>query len=162
MKTARYVGTVRASLLTLGASKCSALWKRPKTYLGEVVSTAVEGSGRRCNVRLERQGDDGLQYGDEHKGPCPFGVGDVHPGRAADGWWQGGGEAFALVVSARRGGKGRLAGWVVVGVGSKVAVERLTSQEGCARLVARNFGKGVSRRWRLGHGDIKSVLGEAW
>jgi hypothetical protein len=67
------------------------------------------------------------------------------------------------VVSAGRRSEGRLAGCVLVVVGGVVAVERLTSQEGCARLVVSNFGEGVSRGLRLEHGDIKSVLlGEAW
>lgn len=67
------------------------------------------------------------------------------------------------MVTTRRGVEGGLARLlVVVGVGRIVAVKRLTSQKGCARLVVSNFGEGVSRGQRLGQGDIKSVLGEAW
>ena len=75
------------------------------------------------------------------------------------------------MVSARRNGVGGLAsgrvaagGGVVVGVGSVIAVERLASQEGCARLVVSNFGEGVSRVQRLGYGNIKKSYGggEAW
>ena len=97
------------------------------------------------DVRLEGKGDTGLENGGYHECPSPPAVRHVHPGSAADSWRQGGGEALAVVISSGRrvGGMRRRALGLVrrVGVGSEVSVEWLSSQEGCARLVMRNFGR---------------------
>lgn len=114
------------------------------------------------NIRLEGQGNDGLDNGREHKSPCPPGVGNVHSDFATGLWWEGGGEAFAVVVSSgldpvgNLGGglEGRLVGGVVVLEVVEAAIEGLSSQKGCARLVVRNFGKNGSREGRLAMGCI--------
>jgi hypothetical protein len=106
----------------------------------------LDGEGTGGGVRFKGKSDDGLQNGREHEGPRPSAVGYVHPGCATDCGWQRGGEALAVVVSSRLRAVGdvrrralRLVGRVCVG--SVVPVEGLSSQEGCARLVVRNFGR---------------------
>jgi hypothetical protein len=112
------------------------------------VSIVASGAVSCDDIRFESQRDDGLDDGREHERPCPPAVGDVHPGCATDGLGECGGEAFAVVVTSRRRTVGdvrlgvlglisRVGGvvWVVV------QIDGLTSQEGCARLVVRNFGR---------------------
>jgi hypothetical protein len=111
----------------------------------------------RGNVRLQGKSDDGLGNGRQHEGPCPPAVREIHPRCAAHLRWEGGGEALTVVVSSglRAVGErwlrhlGRIGGGVAVG--SVVAIEGLTSQEGCARLVVRNFGSMAAAMggWRV-------------
>lgn len=117
------------------------------------------------DLRLEGQGDGDLDDGCHHERPCPPAVGDVHPGCAADGFWERGREAFAVVVASRlravgnvrRGALRVVRGAVVVRV--VVLIERSTSQEGCARLVVRNFGRVSAARggWMRGYRSCRGV-----
>lgn len=112
------------------------------------------------NIRFEGHGDDALENGREGKGPCPAGIGYVHPGRATDGRRQRGGEALAVVVAPRLRVERRLRGvlWLIRRVGGVVAIEGLTSQERRSCLVWRNFGRSGSREGRL-NGWICRVWG---
>jgi N-methylhydantoinase A/oxoprolinase/acetone carboxylase beta subunit len=60
------------------------------------------------------------------------------------------------VVAARLGSEGGGLAGVRVGVGGIVAVERLTSQEGCARLVVSNFGGGSAAVSSWDKGNIRA------
>lgn len=67
---------------------------------------------------------------------------------------EGGGEALTVVVATRRRAVGDVRGALglvcgVVIVGAEVQIAGLASQEGCACLVVRNFGRKSSREGRL-------------
>jgi hypothetical protein len=118
---------------------------------------------RRDDVRFQDKSDGGLADGRQHKGPCPGAVRKIHPGCAANGRRQSGGEALTVVVTSRLRAVGlrwlRHLGRIgSVVVGSVVAVEGLSSQKGCARLVVRNFGRVAAAMggWRV---DIESGRG---
>lgn len=116
------------------------------------------------DVRLEGEGHDGLEHGDQHERPCPLCIWDIHSGCATSLGRELSGEAFAVVVAPGLGvelgrrlleGRRVLEGWLVVLVGVVVLIEWLTSQEGCAGLVVRNFGRMSSREGRLKREDIE-------
>jgi hypothetical protein len=128
---------VRVSETCFGTGFFKPAWNLPKTYLNKWVNIYASKGGCAGNVRFQGESYSGLGDGSQQEGPGPFGIWDIHYRGATNGWRQLGGKALALVISARYG---RCVGLGAVRLRSEVAIERLTSEEGCSRLVGRNFG----------------------